>query len=125
MNKIQLSDQKVDTNRQQKDTEKSVGQTALESEVEVKENLISTEKPLREISPRKLDIVGSNDELEPIIQGRIHENEQQVNEESDKKPKPKDEILDAGDGMCSGIKNEKDRIRCKVIACFRDNNYCF
>jgi len=123
-NKNQLSDQKVDTNQQQDETDKSVGQTSLESEVQVKENLISTEKPLRGISPRKLDIVGSDDKLEPIIQGRIHENEQ-VNEESDKKPKAKDEILEAGDGMCSGIKNEKDRIRCKVIACFRDNNYCF
>jgi len=78
----------------------------------------NTKNPLRDISPRKLEVVGSDDEQEPIFQGRIHE-------ESTETPNVEVTVVKTGKGMCDQMEEGREKVRCKVIACFRDNQYCF
>jgi len=79
----------------------------------------------REVSPRKLEVSNSNDVLEPIIQGRIDAGDKNEREQS-KIEQPIEKVaVKEGRGMCDHHVSEKERVRCKVIACFRDNNNCF
>ena len=79
----------------------------------------------RDASPRKLEVDGSDDELESIFQGRINVSDQQGKEQSTKDLTEEEVRAREGKGMCDHINDERDRVRCKVIACFRDNQYCF
>ena len=134
-----FKDQNTNTNKQPDESEEAIeiGNTSSESGNQLKIEVGSSGQSSRNISPRKLEVVGSDDELEPIFQGRINSSDQQVKEQSNK-DLTEDLTEDLTDdlseeevrakeakGMCDHINDERDRVRCKVIACFRDNQYCF
>ena len=81
------------------------------------------DKTLADISPRKLE-AGSSDE--PIFQGRIDADDQNnINQSMIEQSTDEQVVGKEGEGICDHIETESERVRCKVIACFGDNETCY
>ena len=83
------------------------------------------DKTLADISPRKLE-AGSSDEPIFIFQGRIDSDDQKkINQSMIEQSTDEQVAGKEGDGICDHIETESERVRCKVIACFGDNETCY
>eukprot|EP00092_Neocalanus_flemingeri_P046081 GFUD01051766.1.p1 GENE.GFUD01051766.1~~GFUD01051766.1.p1 ORF type:complete len:218 (-),score=45.74 GFUD01051766.1:257-910(-) len=122
---VKLRSSKLDNNKEEQNSEDDESLRRLEDLfVHLDKLQTSINSFLQTISHPNFEFIGPDDKKEAIA-GRINTSDHEEKEQptivipADKTAGEKEK------GMCEHIETMKERLRCKVYACFKDNDYCY
>eukprot|EP00092_Neocalanus_flemingeri_P039666 GFUD01043198.1.p1 GENE.GFUD01043198.1~~GFUD01043198.1.p1 ORF type:complete len:227 (+),score=33.64 GFUD01043198.1:188-868(+) len=122
---VKLKSSKLDNNKEEQNSEYDKSLRILEDLfVHLDKLQTSINSFLQSISHPNFEVSGPDDKKD-AIEGRLNTSDHEEKEQptivlpADKTAEKKEK------GMCAHIETMRERLRCTVFACFKDNDYCY